>query len=93
MSDRKHTPGPWYLVKTAVYDAKNLLVTDTCFTGGSPRINEANARLIAAAPDLADSAVGFLNWFQGFVGAAGYAEINCKELTDLQAALAKAGVQ
>lgn len=94
MSAAKHTPGPW-----AVQDCRSELVIhrdkfDVAIVGIDPTYEynleqRANAKLIAAAPDLAESAAGFLNWFQGFVGAAGYAEINCKELTALQAALAK----
>lgn len=99
MSAAKHTPGPWHWHKSRtllhLHDAKGNCFSQVSMPSPHNQdqqfapLYEANAQLIVAAPDLAESAAGFLNWFQGFVGAAGYAEINCKELTALQAALAK----
>ena len=60
----KHTPGPWTAVKNSAYweiDGPDDFggVADTCASsagepdfGRSMALGEANARLIAAAPDL-----------------------------------------
>lgn len=55
-----HTPGPWStdaeLAHESVLDYKGKLVADCCILfpdgGRTPDENYANARLIAAAPDL-----------------------------------------
>ena len=58
----KHTPGPWQLgtEKTHVFSGKVLIAgcggySDN-FTKGLREIQQANARLIAAAPDLLHAA-------------------------------------
>lgn len=61
-SSIKHTPGPW----TAFFSVRNQRTGagDWCFTGGpdrrsllkNGRRSEADARLIAAAPDLLEIA-------------------------------------
>ncbi len=60
MSTTNHTPTPWYVETTAVYDAKNLLVTDTCFTGGRPGPNRANAAHIVKCVNAHDELVAAL---------------------------------
>jgi hypothetical protein len=58
MPEMKHTPGPWWIDKYAqVFTAsgKPLLLTGVALTSGrhpQQEEAEANARLIAAAPDL-----------------------------------------
>jgi hypothetical protein len=52
----------------------------------------ANARLIAAAPEVAEAAAEFLTWFETFIGKPTMSDIECFELTNLRAALAKAGL-
>ena len=53
MSDAKHTPGPWRVApgfsKARVEDADGICVG---FSWGRGEETEANASLIAAAPDL-----------------------------------------
>ena len=59
-SPRQHTPGPWSAVsyingKIALEDDQGLgtiALVDTVHTIKDPREQEANARLIASAPDL-----------------------------------------
>lgn len=67
MIDTKHTPGPWssdheyeetWDTQTNIYvGVKNILIAQVCETDGniSNEEFEANARLIAAAPDLLEA--------------------------------------
>lgn len=81
MNEPKHTPGPWYIGpnKTQVYD-KNVWYDENWIRyGETPNMiidiepaNPANARLIAAAPELLEALqniVGIYNdsdrWTQG----------------------------
>ena len=53
----KHTPGPWIVVSRGMFspkvvDANSLGI---CHTTYAPTGAEANARLIAAAPDLLEA--------------------------------------
>jgi hypothetical protein len=59
----EHTPGPWSVRNAPVHDPKfghvfhdvkggRMLATTCCPYTDSPRIAQANARLIAAAPDM-----------------------------------------
>ena len=69
----KHTPGPWTAVKNSAYweiDGPDDFggVADTCASsagepdfGRSMALGEANARLIAAAPDLLSACRGLLD--------------------------------
>ena len=56
----KHTPGPWFV------DAHNNVLAEGCLVA-FPSVaaglekQEANARLIAAAPDLLEAIEGLLN--------------------------------
>lgn len=65
MSEMKHTPGPWFAVRNSCYwevnPARKVGDYDTPFTvadccasdpSNTTGLQEANARLIAAAPDL-----------------------------------------
>jgi hypothetical protein len=56
----KHTPGPWVQTpwdSTAIFDAKNLQVpiAQTYPADTSQKEAEANARLVAAAPQLLEA--------------------------------------
>lgn len=52
MSEVKHTPGPWHLVNgTQIRSAKHQIAKVWMMRG---REGTANARLIAAAPELLD---------------------------------------
>ena len=56
----KHTPGPWVQTpwdSTAIFDAKNLRVpiAQTYPADTSQKEAEANARLVAAAPQLLEA--------------------------------------
>lgn len=70
MSEQKHTPGAWELwqaptgefaVRTTYTDDQGRRTTTwpaVCNAGGQP--NEANARLIAAAPDMLEALKQFV---------------------------------
>ena len=54
----KHTPGPWHVgkgSKCVVYDAEGWAVADAVTCHNRHNAIDANARLIAAAPDLLDA--------------------------------------
>ena len=50
----KHTPGPWYAGTKSVTasETENRLGLDVRIFGGNRDDNKANARLIAAAPEM-----------------------------------------
>ena len=61
MSDTKHTPGPWHVDQidqsTIQIKAAGVIVAEVCSGSTFTRLSDeqqANARLIAAAPDLLD---------------------------------------
>jgi hypothetical protein len=61
----KHTPGPWVQTpwdSTAIFDAKNLQVpiAQTYPADTSQKEAEANARLVAAAPQLLEALEGVI---------------------------------
>ena len=54
----KHTPGPWHvdsICPTKVRLSDSYLIADTYRHPGDMPASEANARLIAAAPDLLET--------------------------------------
>lgn len=60
----KHTPGPWEPItdkhgEVVVYEAVTRANLDICKMGGNTN-DGANARLIAAAPDLLEALKGLL---------------------------------
>jgi len=56
----KHTPGPWRYVKSdAVYDSDDYQICD--FGSCSTEEGHANARLIAAAPELLECVIDLLD--------------------------------
>lgn len=84
----KHTPGPWtYQENSDVYThivrgATNSLI---CQLAQSTHVEiEANARLIAAAPELLEAAMAFIAPFDGIEVVGG------SEIAKARAAIAKA---
>ncbi len=55
----KHTPKPWRVAGSHVRAPETVdrLALDVQLNGGNREDNKANARLIAAAPDLLDAAL------------------------------------
>jgi len=70
----KHTPGPWHIEEHGIYvknrvwvsaDRVRVAVVDQEYIGGEPAtLSIANARLIAAAPDLLAACKSVLVWFE-----------------------------
>lgn len=58
----KHTPGPWKATPCRVYapETEDRLELRVTISGGNRDDNRANARLIAAAPDLLEALRGLL---------------------------------
>ena len=103
--DTKHTPGPWSTDHTYVehvFDSEGTRVAD-CETMRGPGVDEANARLIAAAPDMLQALRPLdIVWLDHPVlrdelvvplsvrGSSFYAEITVGELRAIRDALRKA---
>lgn len=87
-----HTPEPWSVKQnsqlgvTAVYDSKGYSVAALAVCAND-REQLANARLIAAAPELAQA----LQWALAFF-EANYSDADMHEKAAMRAALAKAGL-
>ena len=72
-----HTPGPWEINKDVGIREKDLFIWEkwdpkvapghavACVYGFWPNV-QANARLIAAAPDLLDACVDFVEAIEGY---------------------------
>ncbi len=94
MSDAKHTPGPWHLNGTSAWadSCKDRGSIFTCQLRTGTHIpadqNEANARLIAASPDLLAACKTALYWAEHPNGTA-YPERD-QGLQNVRAAIAKA---
>ncbi len=74
MSEAQHTPGPWSTdpdtMHQSVLDANGVMVADCAIFGigledsRSDRACEENARLIAAAPDMAAEIAKQIDWLK-----------------------------
>lgn len=89
MNELKWTPGPWAVVNTnwepwpdaVEVNADNEVI---CFTGGhDAERQKANARLIAAAPDLAEA-------LEAAANSAGFQYMISETRAKIDAALSKA---
>jgi hypothetical protein len=89
MKNTKHTPGPWTADK---YDSEELFIWAKDATiceindPNSGQEREANAQLIAAAPDLAEAAKDAVDWMAEMGGGHDVYE-------KLIEALQKAGIE
>lgn len=79
----KHTPGPWIIQSDSChYDTLSIVNVGrkmVVHVGGccEPAEQEANAHLIAAAPELLRAAKDFVEWFEcGRVGDKPIAELH-----------------
>jgi hypothetical protein len=58
------TPGPWAIDGSEIVSKKqSRVIAEVCYIGGAER--KANARLIAAAPELLESLKLFVDPFEG----------------------------
>lgn len=87
-----HTPGPWTKVNGELFGphGRRVLVSDSgigvvCGSNPDPE-HEANARLIAAAPELLEALRDLLR----AVGRAGYDDADSGELFELDSAAEEA---
>lgn len=91
----KPTPGPWKAGHRTVSapETDERLGLDVRLYGGSRDDNKANARLIAAAPDMLDALEAILPWIPSTTaaegGAARHSE-NVRAADMVRAAIAKA---
>lgn len=69
----KHTPGPWHITVGAAYrQIEAVDGTLICFAASNNWANKANARLIAAAPDLLQALKAALTVLPDSVGDFDY---------------------
>lgn len=74
MTQAKHTPGPWHTTNQLnpngnrlITNAHGYIATVPGWEVDAPDEAKANARLIAAAPDMKSELEGFANIFQAFL--------------------------
>jgi gentisate 1,2-dioxygenase len=85
----KHTPGPWKIVDAwndhmvEGQNGEEIIWQDG--PHGTPTINEANARLIAAAPDLLEALENLADYVDERAG-----DNECRPIENARAAIAKA---
>lgn len=72
----KHTPGPWYVapslneIVNADHGFLRYDIRADCLLIGALYENEADARLIAAAPDLLEKCIKVSSWLNRLADAA-----------------------
>ena len=90
MSEVKHTPGPWRYESTSGSNYARIFLSANEEDGDNLRgyCGEANARLIAAAPELLEA----LQHIQRCIPLGGFAQIhhNSDTWAQIDAAIAKA---
>ena len=60
----EHTPGPWKVVGTEIWGANVKIASGRgAYDEKDRQKNKANARLIAAAPDLLEALRKILHWY------------------------------
>ena len=90
----KHTPGPWKVTEDARVFSESAREWNRTFNANTPAFiaacsgNAANARLIAAAPDLLAAAEALLG--HRFYRASGLSDSHAELLGALRAAIAAA---
>lgn len=95
MSENKHTPGPWFATRPEHAHGWWIVSTDqdgdNCVDdSGDGGFEEANARLIAAAPDMLDALKILVNADYETVTQEGKPCIPLQRLYIAMAAIAKA---
>ena len=91
----QHTPGPWTERGMLVHDQNDEFVAEVLYTGPNG-VSEANARLIAAAPDLLAAANRALQYIyvcamhEQNAGRKVTSDIAKRDLAFVQAAISKA---
>ena len=89
---RQHTPGPWHVNELGNVADKTRIVIGVIATTFESYSGEANARLIAAAPDLLEALEWCADTLAVFVddGSAAPDSVVGKNLTTARAAIARA---
>jgi len=59
MSESKHTPGPWEAIPVGPAEGWGVVAVNPIIDSSITGMSEANARLIAAAPDLLEALTAF----------------------------------
>lgn len=79
MSESKHTPGPWRISRTSGMEifinhdddqpnrVPGYFAEVRRFTSDNEQV-EANAQLIAAAPDLLEALIELADWYKEYTG-------------------------
>lgn len=93
MSEIKHTPGPWSVSFECVDPEWAIVAT----RGGvvianvnADHLQDANARLIAAAPDLLEAVAGLIRLSEAIRHSVGLGKNQLERIERAKAAIAKA---
>ena len=96
MSESKHTPGPWMATMANMITTANAHMELATVWANPSRVHvpeeeaEANARLMAAAPDLLGSIVSLVDILDDYINARGDIDLDSLTLQPARAAIAKA---
>ena len=94
MSESKHTPGPWVTEHGSLYDAITSADGDICtwnhLVGRSRPPQKANARLIAAAPELLEACEDLLSDYEHLAYEPKMPPVRRRRIERARAAIAKA---
>lgn len=96
MSEIKHTPGPWNLHKHAFacVTSEKMMVANCAVTTSNIEdlqpTQMANARLIAAAPDLLEAVAGLIRLSEAIRHSVGLGKNQLERIERAKAAIAKA---
>ncbi len=94
----KHTPGPWLTTESTEHWGRVNVTVQAAFTAneiatawqGTTDVNRANARLIAAAPDLLEALNQVMSWIDNWSPEFAYEEEWPADRDKARAAIAKA---
>ncbi len=89
----EYTPGPWHLRGDTVLVSPKLQIAQCDRGNKNPNTSQANARLIAAAPELLaalQAAVSSLEWAANLIGDIPQRSEYMETISDAQSAIRKA---
>ena len=87
---QQHTAGPWKVVEATVQSEEYVICDCDGFGDGAAPQIEANARLVAAAPDLLDALEELVERDRAEAAEAGFTDDEMTWLEDARRAIAKA---
>lgn len=91
-NEPKHTPGPWHILMRDNYMRLFMPKNVVGLTGDVARgyVGHANARLIAAAPELLEACAGAVERHRPYMDESGFVRITLHDYAAILSAIAKA---